>query len=970
MLCPVLIGREAEVSALSAALARTSDGSGGMFFITGEAGVGKTRLSREAVEIADSRGFYVLSGRAVESAIPVPFRPVTEALMRAARAGVVLDGPEMANYRPALGSLVPEWGQPSDSEAEVSPIILGEALIRLLTRLGPGGALLVLEDLHWADPETLAIVEYLAGGLAGTHILCVVTVRDTEPSPGLTVMRAIGARRDAVSAELRRLPDRAVRQMAVATLGTEELPGELPGLLADCDGLPFAVEEMLAAAVSSGQLVLETAGWQIRDHVRTKVPASIVGSVRDRLANLDPAVADILSCAALLGRQFDWTLLPGTCCKDESKVLAALRQAQDVQLIDPVAGNDTFRFRHSLTRNAILSDLLAPDLARRSAGAAASIEAAHPDLPGAWCELAAELHEAAGDGHRAAELMLKAGKRAFDTGALSTSAKALRDARDLVTALKSADPALAIDIGEALVMTLALTGNYDELAPVADQLIDALDTGEDNLRRQARILLTAARAGSEASPVEAAQYLAKARALEDRIRVPVTSAWTDAVAARCAIDAGDLDQAAELAHRALARAQAAGMRGWAADVAFEAFEIIGREERVRDIRSAQDAFEHAYQIAAGSGAPFAVRRIKALHELGTVQMLDEGSGSLLWKARELATQAGALSTTITIDLQLAHVASGGTDLDGALDAARRCEEEAASLKMTRSQAMAVGVEAFIWGVHGDRRAAVRAAGRAEAIAPDDPQILAYTWGGARVTAAIFTDNLPRATAECETAIGYARDIPFTSAFLVWGYWSLLGAVSGEGAQALAEARAAGAQVARINRGCLAYAEAVLAGKDGDVTRAGELARQGDEQLDPYAPWWSQVIRRIVAPAAISDGWGDPETWLRDAARDFDASGHARLASACRGILRRAGMRVPRAGRGIAQVPMQMRRLGITSREMDVLLLVAQGYSNTEIASMLFISPKTVETHVASLVTKTGQSGKRALVAHSARILHV
>jgi DNA-binding NarL/FixJ family response regulator len=106
--------------------------------------------------------------------------------------------------------------------------------------------------------------------------------------------------------------------------------------------------------------------------------------------------------------------------------------------------------------------------------------------------------------------------------------------------------------------------------------------------------------------------------------------------------------------------------------------------------------------------------------------------------------------------------------------------------------------------------------------------------------------------------------------------------------------------------------------------------------------------------------------LREATADFDASGHAAAASACRRLLRQAGERVPRSGRGRAQVPAQMRRLGVTSREMDVYLLVARGFSNAEIAAHLFISPKTVETHVASLVNKTGSACRRELVAHAAR----
>ena len=76
--------------------------------------------------------------------------------------------------------------------------------------------------------------------------------------------------------------------------------------------------------------------------------------------------------------------------------------------------------------------------------------------------------------------------------------------------------------------------------------------------------------------------------------------------------------------------------------------------------------------------------------------------------------------------------------------------------------------------------------------------------------------------------------------------------------------------------------------------------------------------------------------------------------------------MPRAGRGHAAVPERLRRLGVTSREMDVYLLVARGCSNAEIAERLFISSKTVETHVAKLVAKTGQAGRRELVAHAAR----
>jgi DNA-binding CsgD family transcriptional regulator len=226
--------------------------------------------------------------------------------------------------------------------------------------------------------------------------------------------------------------------------------------------------------------------------------------------------------------------------------------------------------------------------------------------------------------------------------------------------------------------------------------------------------------------------------------------------------------------------------------------------------------------------------------------------------------------------------------------------------------------------------------------------------------------------QAATATGRARSFysalqaPVLAPKRAWGLYVLLQAISGgDGWTAIEAARSADVAVS-WNRGCLAYAEAVLQGRDGHRARAAELAEEGREYFAPFAPWWNNLARRLVAPAALEDGWGEPARWMREAAAEFDASSHERLASACRGILRRAGERVPRSGRGSAEVPVQMRRLGITSREMDVFLLVARGYSNSEIAARMYISPKTVETHIASLVAKTGQAGRRELVAHAAR----
>lgn len=964
MLCPVLISREAEFRHLVAALDDTERQRGGIVFLTGDAGVGKSRLAKELVAQAASRGFRTVTGRAVQTAAPLPFRPVTEALMKIARSHGIPQSAELADYRPALAALMPGWGTPG-AEAEISPLILGEALIRLLSLYGGPGTVLVLEDIHWADPDTLSIVQYLADNLAGKPVLCLATLRDGEPSPGLDTVRSIHAGRAAPIIEVPRLSDADVARLAACCLGTDEVPEAVQRrLLADCDGLPFAVEEILAAARASGELARGPQGWTVNEHIATGVPPSIVGSVRNRLATLGPQVTNLIVAAAVLGKRFDWTLLARLAGVTESEALAALDQAHAVQLIEPCQATGMFRFRHSLTRDAIVSDLLPPDLASRSASAAAAIEDANPGLPGICCEQAADLHKAAGNPVRAASLLLEAGRRALYQGAVGSAVETLQDARQLLASIRPAEPALEIAVGEALAEALELAGDVDQLAPLAEQLITTLESAGADPRRQALIRIRTARAESEEDPRAAAAQLTAARTIADTLADPALTSRIDAAAARCALDSSDLDRAEELAQRSLATAEQAGLRGWAADVAFESLEVIGRRERVRDMVAARSAFQRAYQVAGGDD--FAIRRIRALHELGTIDMLEDGATGRLTEARELAHQAGAISTATVADLQLANVWSLGTDLDRAAAAARQCEESARTINAHRYEAMAISVQALVSGIRADRAATEAAAERAEGIIPGEPEVLFTTWGQARVTASLFADEIGRAIEESTLGRSFAGDAALIAPRRAWGYHALLQAVAGlDGREAVRQAKDAGAGVGWI-QGCLAYAEAVLEGREGRRARAEALAEEGRARMAPFAPWWNHLVRRLVAPAALEDGWGQPAAWLREATAEFEATDHARLASACRGILRRAGERVPRSGRGTAQVPPQMRRLGITSREMDVYVLVAQGLSNAEIAGKLFISPKTVETHVASLVYKTGQGGRRELVAHAAR----
>src|SRR5215467_5063200 len=547
MLCPVLIDRRGEMQTLTSALDAAGQGRGGAVFLTGDPGVGKSRLVREMTAAATRRGFFVLTGRATQSSVPVPFRPISEALMGAARSGVVPDAPAIADYRAALGTLVPEWSLPTDGAAEVSPLIIGEALLRMLSLPDWPGSLLVMEDLHWADPETVAIVEYLADNVGSASIACLCTMRNTAPSPAHDLLRNVTSRRAAATVEVPRLDPQAVTEMTAACLGVGAVPPVVSALLADCDGLPFAVEEILAAARSSGQLVPGPDGWHVDEEVVTRVPSSIVGSVRNRMGALGPRARNVVVSAAILGRQFDWALLPGVAEVDESEVLDALHEAHDMQLIEPVLGDPgAFRFRHSLTRDAIVLDLLPPELALRSGRAAAALEAAHPGLPGAWCQLVAELREGSGQSVEAARLLLIAGKRDLRQGALTTAISTLQDARRLLAETPSGN--LLID--EALVEAIALSGDYAKLERLVPEALSRL--GDADLRREALIRIRVASTRPQDNLDAAAAHLVAASAIARRLDEPELLSRVDAVGARNALVAGELDRAEILARQALA----------------------------------------------------------------------------------------------------------------------------------------------------------------------------------------------------------------------------------------------------------------------------------------------------------------------------------------------------------------------------------------------------------------------------------
>ena len=245
---------------------------------------------------------------------------------------------------------------------------------------------------------------------------------------------------------------------------------------------------------------------------------------------------------------------------------------------------------------------------------------------------------------------------------------------------------------------------------------------------------------------------------------------------------------------------------------------------------------------------------------------------------------------------------------------------------------------------------------AEAIslAPDDPDVLGCSWGHCRATVSLLAGDLDQAHTQMTTGAGLMLGSPATIAPPFLGVWPLLGAMlDRDGGDAAARVRSAHGTRHLVVGSLLGFADAILAGRQGRRDQADAAFAAADAQMGPLVAWYRHYARRVSAEAALDDGWGDPVAWLREASEYFAARGDDRVAAACRGLLRRAGAPVPRRRPGAPQLPGQLRSLGVTEREADVLRLAARGLGNREIAEAMFLSPRTVEKHVASLLAKTG-----------------
>ncbi|WP_432191560.1 helix-turn-helix transcriptional regulator [Streptomyces sp. bgisy027] len=993
---PALVGREPERHLLTAAVASAGEGRGSSVFVLGEPGIGKSRLVEDTAAAAVRSGFRVLRGRAASAGRAVPLRPLAEAVFCALRGeGAPADG-DLGPYEPLLSrlcGLAPQDGAPLVGYAE--------AVLRLLGALGrSGGCVLVLEDLHDADADTLTIVDYLTDNLPGRRAVLLATLRG-GPGPALDLAEAAASRRTARTLRLAGLGPAHTAELAARCLGHDDA-GKVPAAVLDrlhavSEGVPFVVEELLTAMVDSGSLVRGRGeGWTVTGSLDAGVPATVAAAVLQRVDHLEPPGVALLEAAAVLGRRFPVDIAARVAGIDRTTALRQLRHAAHAHLVtDGSAAEEPgwHSFRHALTADAITHRLLPAERAALCLAAADAIESAdarglrgagrtilragEPDgLIGGGpgddlYRLAAELCVAGGQPARAAVLLTRSGRQAALRGALLTAVELLDRGLELTADAPDAPPEAVAGLLEELLGTLVLTGDVRRVPELGERLDRVLTGwGAPPARRAAGFLIRARAAATAQQWEEGLTSVKRARELLGAEPDAASRAALDSVAAHLVLNSqrpDRLESARELAEGAVATAGTVGLP----EVSCKALNMLGYCLRPLDLAETEKVFERLVATADAHALP--VWRIRGLLELGVLDRIRITGTDRLLAARRAAEETGAVLMTAWADMHLAQAHVLRDEQDQALAAARRLRTTAHRLRLGEVQLIGVAVDAIIAASRGERERLQAALHAMEsALAGRSAGALwgyadTSVWGWAQGICSLLREEPDRALTEFTEADRAMHALPSTrgvTGFL--GPYLLLRTVRG----AAGWAELDGAVADRLSqvhwdRPFAGWSRAVLLGREG---RAQEAAKAAGEALagTDAIPLARHLCLRLGASAALADGWGSPVEWLCAAERFFHDRGTTRVAAACRALLREAGSPVPRRRRGHDTIPQELRRAGVTAREYEVLRLLGRGLGNQEIAEHLFLSPRTVEKHLASLRNRTEQSGRAALIALARR----
>jgi ATP/maltotriose-dependent transcriptional regulator MalT len=984
---PVLIGRSSELERLRSGLALARTGQASATLVAGEAGVGKTRLMAEIARAAESDGAVVLLGGCMDLGEgSSPYAPVVEAL----RGLVRRVSPEqletvLGQGRSELARLVPDLGpvgggQASDLSYGSAQGRLFELLLGVLERLAATSPVVfIVEDLHWSDRSTRDLLGFLVRNLRDAGVMLVCTYRSDElhrRHPLLPFLAELERTGRVERLQLHPFDRGESADQLRAIAGRDLDTALIESIHTRSGGNAFFAEELLVAAGEDG---------------RTELPQTLRDVLVARVTDLAEPTQEFLRVASAAGQRVDPALLAAAAGMDETTLYDALRECVGRQVLvpDPTAGTERYAFRHALLQEAIYDDLLPGERTRLHSAFARTLEASSAGDASYAAELAYHWY-AAHDLPRALESAVTAAESAEGRFAFPEALAQYERAIDLWDRVPDAEARAGRD-RVALLSALAGVARFHEPARavthiqsairLVDETADPVRSGllHERLGRyawiagQGELSNAAYRTAMRLIPAEPPSAQ-RARALaglaqtlmlgghfdESRPLAEEALGLARAVGARDiegharntrGLDRsadGEIDEAIEDLRAALAIAEEVGIIDdigrafanwiWVLDIAGRLDEAIVRAEagvamserlglmRFFGTHLLAGIADYQYRLGRWDQAELAVRRLQDESPLGINQILEQ---ELLAR---LALARGRFDEAEELLRPLAPLAKRAVDVQfvGPVQASL--------------------AELALWQGKPDEAAAqVAAAIRLIEFTPEVKLGEIYALG-LRANADAAEVARARRSGEDERRAIEAGE-------------ALLDVVRRRHADVLANRRVFEPQSNAWLALCEAEATRLHRRPDPDAWLTCVEAWTALER--PYVVAYTRW-REAEARLAARGDRGLATKALRASLDTAERLGAVPLAREITALATRARLVLePEASDDAPVVADEATRLGLTSREREVLALVALGRTNRQIAEELFITENTAGVHVSNILGKlaVGGRGEAAAVAY-------
>ena len=991
VLCPVLIGRAFDLESLDRTLQSVAAGKGQTILIAGEAGIGKTRLVTETKWHASRLRFSILQGNCFEHDLALPYAPLIDLLHTLAATFSPDEIAQTFEKNPTLAQLLPEFSNTFPGRAAASILEpeqekrrLFQALSEWIIRLGGRSdlsephspLLLVVEDLHWSDDTSLEFLLFLARHISAKPILLMLTFRTDQLHPGLEhFLGALDRERLAIEFSLVPLSIQEVDGMLRAIFGlSRPVRSEfLDTLYALTEGNPFFIEEVLKSSVARGRTDTLVEDWERKVIDQSLVPRTVQDAVRQRTEQLSPQAAEILSLASVAGRRFDFPLLQALTQYEESELLRGIKELVVAQLVVEESA-DHFAFRHALTRQSIYAGFLVRERIGLHRRIAETIERMYSgELDAHLTDLAYHFDQA-GNWKKALDYSRRAGERAQ---ILYTPRAAVEHFTRALNAEQQLHIPHSIELFRARGKAYEILGDFDAALDDYTKALDAARVGRDGSAEWRGLVdLGSLWAGRDYE--RTGEFFRRALDLATTLADPALRARSLNRMGNWHLNKEEPLHAREYHQQALAIFQAENdTRGLA-----ETFDLLGVASNLSgDLIKGMSNYEQAIELFLA---------------------LDDRQG-LASSIAGMALGSGATYQTDTM-------VSAAMDLSSSVRATAKSMKIAEEISWRSGESYALWVSGFSLGPQGEYIRALDAAQKSLEIAEE---IEHRQWMSASHCSlgAIYLDMqlLPQARQHLEQALALAKEIGslhwlrVATGFLASTYIRQNAMLQAKEAVAFLGLDKPEQTLGERLVGC---ARVELALARGEPDQALSLV----DELTALAPNVSPAhpilrLAKLRAEALIELGRkSEAETVLRAAEQSATAQGakpaqlriYSTLAKLYtgQGLDEEAEIEIALARKLTEEIslcvpvmwrqnyvqaatealpalkPLSARHLakrefsGLTVREREVAVLISQGKPNREIADILVVGERTVETHVGNILSKLGFTSRAQIAVWS------